>query len=54
MFYQVQNLAKIINYIQQLLLDEECPQLNPFNDFEYQVTPEGRDFVKDGEYSGVY
>ena len=34
--------------------DEECPILNPLNDFDYQVTPEGRDFVKDGEHSGVY
>ena len=40
--------------MQTLLLDDECPALNPYNDFEYLVTPEGRDFVRDGEQSGVY
>lgn len=35
-YYQRENLRKVIKYIEELFLeDEECPTLNPFNDFEY-------------------
>lgn len=44
----------MVQYIKYLFVDEDCPNLNPFNDFNYDISPEGRDFVKDGENSGVY
>lgn len=44
----------MVKYVFKLFGLEECPNLNPFDDFDYEISPEGRDFIKDGENSGVY
>lgn len=52
--YSAETLKKMVQYISILFGSQDCPNLNPFNDFSYEITPEGRDFLKDGASSGVY
>lgn len=54
LFFQGEKLKQMVLQIGFLFGQQDCPSLNPFNDFEYEITPEGRDFMKDGEKSGVY
>ena len=47
-------LKKFVDQMARMVVDEDCPIINPYNDFEYKISSEGRDFVKDGENSGIY
>lgn len=54
LFSSKETLKKYFNILKGLIEDGDCSRLNPFEDFKYEVSDDGRDFVKDGENSGIY